>query len=94
MGNPDLAIVERETKERITRVKDTRQALGLAQAELAERLGGSPSYVSAVESGRRNLTLGQLANIANAMRLGDQDLVYPARMDGVAEPGEIGSRQA
>jgi transcriptional regulator with XRE-family HTH domain len=30
----------------------------------------SPSYVSAVEAGKRNLTLAQLANIANAMRLG------------------------
>lgn len=50
--------------------KDTRQALGLTQAEVAGRLGVSPSYISAVEAGRRNLTLGQLANIANAMRLG------------------------
>jgi DNA-binding XRE family transcriptional regulator len=49
---------------------DTRQTLGLTQAEVAERLGVSPSYLSAVEAGRRNLTLGQLANIANAMRLG------------------------
>jgi transcriptional regulator with XRE-family HTH domain len=32
--------------------------------------GRSPSYISAVEAGRRNLTLGQLANIANAMQLG------------------------
>ena len=37
---------------------------------LAERLGVSPSYISAVEAGNRNLTLGQLANIASAMRLG------------------------
>jgi len=42
----------------------------IALPEVAERLGVSASYVSAVEAGRRNLTLGQLANIANAMRLG------------------------
>jgi transcriptional regulator with XRE-family HTH domain len=51
-------------------IKDTRRALSLTQAQVAERLGVSPSYVAAVEAGRRNLTLGQLANIANAMRLG------------------------
>jgi transcriptional regulator with XRE-family HTH domain len=51
-------------------IRATRHSLGLTQAEVAERLGVTPSYMSAVEAGRRNLTLGQLANIANAMRLG------------------------
>jgi transcriptional regulator with XRE-family HTH domain len=51
-------------------IRTTRQALGLTQAEVGQRLGASASYISAVEAGRRNLTLGQLANIANAMRLG------------------------
>jgi transcriptional regulator with XRE-family HTH domain len=51
-------------------IRGTRNALGLTQAEVAERLGVSASYMSAVEAGRRNLTLGQLANIAAAMRLG------------------------
>lgn len=60
------------------KLSDARQALGLTQAEVAERLGVSPSYISAVEAGRRNLTLGQLANIANAMRLGiDISFVRP-----------------
>jgi len=60
------------------KLKDTRQALGLTQAALAERLGVSASYLSAVEAGRRNLTLGQIANIASAMRLGiDISFVHP-----------------
>jgi len=60
------------------KLKDTRQALGLTQAALAERLGVSASYLSAVEAGRRNLTLGQIANIASAMRLGiDISFVCP-----------------
>ncbi len=68
-------------------IKDARQALGLSQAEVAARLEVSPSYISAVEAGRRNLTLGQLANIANAMRLG-LDISFirpdgtPVRADG------------
>jgi transcriptional regulator with XRE-family HTH domain len=51
-------------------IRATRHALGLTQAEVADRLGVTASYMSAVEAGRRNVTLGQLANIANAMRLG------------------------
>ncbi len=67
---PRTAVSEIHAKVVGRELKDTRQALGLTQAEVAERLGVSPSYISAVEAGRRNLTLGQLANIANAMRLG------------------------
>lgn len=67
---PRTAVSEIHAKVVGREIKDTRQALGLTQAEVAERLGVSPSYVSAVEAGRRNLTLGQLANIANAMRVG------------------------
>jgi transcriptional regulator with XRE-family HTH domain len=67
---PRTAVSEIYAKVIGRELKDTRQALGLTQAEVAERLGVSASYVSAVEAGRHNLTLGQLANIANAMRLG------------------------
>jgi transcriptional regulator with XRE-family HTH domain len=67
---PRTAASEIHAKVVGRKLSDTRHALGLTQAALAERLGVSASYISAVEAGRRNLTLGQLANIANAMRLG------------------------
>ena len=67
---PRTAVSEMNAKVVGRELKDSRQALGLTQAEVAKRLGVSASYISAVEAGRRNLTLGQLANIANAMRLG------------------------
>lgn len=41
----------------------------LSQAELARRLGVSPSYVSNLEAGRLNVTVGQLANVASAMKV-------------------------
>jgi transcriptional regulator with XRE-family HTH domain len=40
---------------------------GLTQAEVGLRLGASPSYVANVEAGRLNLTVGQLARIADAI---------------------------
>jgi transcriptional regulator with XRE-family HTH domain len=67
---PRTAASEIHAKVVGRKLSDTRQALGLTQAEVAERLGVSASYLSAVEAGKRNLTLAQLANIANAMRLG------------------------
>jgi transcriptional regulator with XRE-family HTH domain len=67
---PRTAVSEIHAKVLGRELKGARLALGLTQAEVAERLGVSGSYISAVEAGKRNLTLGQLANIANAMRLG------------------------
>jgi transcriptional regulator with XRE-family HTH domain len=83
---PRTAVSEIHAKVVGRELRETRQAIGMTQAEVAGRLGVSASYVSAVEAGRRNLTLGQLANIANAMRLGvDISFVRPdgtpARVD-------------
>jgi transcriptional regulator with XRE-family HTH domain len=67
---PRTAVSEIHAKVVGRELRGARHALGLTQAELARRLDVSPSYIAAVEAGGRNLTLGQLANIANAMRLG------------------------
>ncbi len=67
---PRTAASEIHAKVIGRKLSETRQALGLTQANVAERLGVSASYISAVEAGKRNLTVAQLANIANAMRLG------------------------
>lgn len=48
-------------------VRRARKAAGLTQAKVAERLATSPTYVTNVEAGRLNLTLGQLTRIASAL---------------------------
>ena len=75
---PRTAASEIHAKVIGRKLSETRQALGLTQAEVAERLGVSASYLSAVEAGKRNLTVAQLANIANAMRLGiEVSFIWP-----------------
>jgi transcriptional regulator with XRE-family HTH domain len=57
-------------------IRRARSEQGLSQAELARRMGVKPPYVAGVEAGRRNLTLGQLANIADALGRG-LDITFP-----------------
>lgn len=58
------------TKVLGTEVRRARVEAGLNQVELAARLGVSRSYVSNLEAGRVNVTVGQLANIAGALKVG------------------------
>ena len=44
-----------------------RREAQLTQAQLADRLGVGRSYVARVESGTDNLTIGQLAHLADAL---------------------------
>jgi transcriptional regulator with XRE-family HTH domain len=48
-------------------VRRARTAAGMTQADVADRLATSPTYVTNVEAGRLNLTLGQLTRIAAAL---------------------------
>ena len=51
------------------RIREARSAVGITQAELARRLEVSGAYIAAVEAGRENLTIGQLAAIAEALKV-------------------------
>ena len=51
-------------------VRRTRIEAGLTQAELAARIDASASYITNIEAGRVNVTIGQLAHIADALGAG------------------------
>ncbi len=51
-------------------VREARRTLGLSQAAVARRLLVSQAYIAAVEAGRVNPTVGQLAAIAEALQVG------------------------
>jgi transcriptional regulator with XRE-family HTH domain len=61
-------------------IRSARLDRGLTQAQLAERLQAAPTYLSAIEAGRENLTLGSLARIAAALGTG-LNVSFPAVRD-------------
>jgi len=50
-----------------TELARARRELELTQEQLAQRLQVNPSYVAAIETGRVNPTVGQLAHLARAL---------------------------
>ena len=66
---PKTASSEIASKNVGAEIRDTRRQLGLSQVEVARRLGVTSGYVASLEAGRYNLTLGQLMNIAAALRV-------------------------
>jgi HTH-type transcriptional regulator / antitoxin HipB len=58
-------------------IRKARRELGMTQAQLAQRMGVQPPYVTDLEAGRRNMTVGQLANVADALGRG-LDITFPA----------------
>lgn len=61
-------------------IRLARLTMKLTQAAVADRLGVSAPYIASVESGRANMTISQLANIANALRVG-MEVNFPILVD-------------
>lgn len=59
-------------------VRAQREALKLSQERLAERAGITYQYLSALENGRENFTVGVLASLASALETNLPDLVIGA----------------
>ena len=50
-----------------TRIREERKRLGLTQAQLAEDIDISDTYMGAIERGERSLTLDTLVNLVNRL---------------------------
>ncbi|MFN8392775.1 MAG: cobalamin-dependent protein [Bdellovibrionota bacterium] len=57
------------------RLQSRRKALGLSQKELASAVGLDRAYVSSVEGGKQNVTVGALLRLATALELSIEELV-------------------
>ena len=58
------------------RIRAAREEVGLTQLQLADRMGVSQPVIAALEGGRGNPTIGQLAAVADALRVG-LDVEFP-----------------
>jgi transcriptional regulator with XRE-family HTH domain len=58
-------------------IRTFRKQRGLTQHELAARVGLAGSYVSAIERGRRNVTIWTLLHIAAALQVSLSTLLQP-----------------
>lgn len=67
-------------------IRKLRIELGLAQLELAERCGLTPSFLSLVENGRRRPSLAVIQRVAKALELPEEVLVW----DAVDLPKDLG----
>jgi len=58
------------------RIRAAREEVGLTQMQLADRMEVSQPVIAALEGGRGNPTVGQLAAVADALRVG-LDVHFP-----------------
>jgi transcriptional regulator with XRE-family HTH domain len=50
-------------------IREARDEVGVSQGELAARMRTSVQYISGLENGRGNPTVGQLSAVADALRV-------------------------
>ena len=60
-----------------TTIRALRKHRGLTQRALAARVGLASTYVSAIERGRRNVTIWTLLHIASALQVSLSTLLQP-----------------
>ncbi len=58
------------------RIRETRTQMKLSQAALAEMSGLSPRYISHIETARKKASLSSLVNIANAVGISVDEILY------------------
>jgi transcriptional regulator with XRE-family HTH domain len=57
------------------RIKNFRKATGLSQEDFALSIDMDRTYYSAVENGKHNITIGNLAKIASGLKTSLSDLL-------------------
>jgi putative transcriptional regulator len=68
-------------------MRSAREEVGITQLQLADRMGVSQPVIAALESGRGNPTVGQLAAVADALQV-RLDVDFPL-LPATSRAGEI-----
>ena len=67
------------------RIREIRNQMNLSQAALAEMSGLSTRYISHIETARKKASLSSLVNIANAVGISIDELLYRRILETVPE---------
>jgi transcriptional regulator with XRE-family HTH domain len=79
-----LSIHTKFTGELGEAIRQQRSALGISQEELAKRSGLHRTYVSDIERGARNPTVGSIQKIARALQVSVAKLFEKAQTNGAS----------
>ncbi len=71
------------------RIQAVRKQRHISQTELSERIDKSPSYISYIENGRKSMSLDTFAQIANALQVSADSLLWECFADRYAGNGEM-----
>jgi len=66
-----------------SRIQQTRKSKGWSQKELGDSAGLDRTYISAVEHGKQNLTLGALKRLADALDVSIEALISNNGLSGL-----------
>lgn len=72
----------------VNRLREAREALGLSQTGLAERIGHTQQWISQVESGSRRLDVIEFAEMCLALDADPSAMLTPAA-EALAQPRKI-----
>ena len=87
LSSANMSRMSSDAKTKIGRMNRLlREAKGLSQGKLAERAGITYQYLSAVENGKENFTVGILESVASALSLPFSVLVEQAFADNNLPP--------
>jgi transcriptional regulator with XRE-family HTH domain len=70
-------IYREEYRQVVNRLRDAREALGLSQTEVAERLGHTQQWISQVESGSRRLDVIEFVELCLALGVKPSSALAP-----------------
>ncbi|MBE7443376.1 MAG: helix-turn-helix transcriptional regulator [Flavobacteriales bacterium] len=72
----DIQKIKKETPIRIAKnIREVREAKGLTQIELANKIGSDRQYLYKIEAAKVSVTIAKLAIIAKALDVSLKDLV-------------------
>ena len=65
------------------RIKEVREFYGYSQAQLAEKASLSPRFIAFVESGKKDMSSKSIKQIASALRVSTDYLLYGSEKDTI-----------